>query len=165
MCGFAFGESCLQLQVLQFALWLLYSWLLWLLWSGGGKSNWSLDWWRDFIENICLKASKTLFFIRVFEFHYYGGWRSRDGRLCLNGWLYWYGRLYRSKRSWGMQTRALRMLDLESFYAKLVILIKAGGRTTHQCSARERCSRCRGGGDLKSKTFSSTCWACSFSFD
>ena len=34
---------------------------------------------KRFIKNICTEALKTLLFIRVFEFHYCGRRRSRDG--------------------------------------------------------------------------------------
>ena len=164
VCGSTFTESCSAATGFAICSILLYSWLLWLLWSRGSRSNWDLDWWcRNFIENICLEASKTMLFIRVFEFHYCSKRRSRDGGLCWNGWLYWFGRLYRSL---SMQTWTLRVLDLEPLDCKMVILIRVGGRTTHQCNIWESYSCCRGREDLRSRrNLCSTCRTCSFSFD
>ena len=112
-------------------------------------------------EEILLKIfvwrpSKTLFFIRVFDVHYYSRKRS------WNGWLYWFGRLCRSL---SVVIRTLKVLDLEPLYGKVVIFIRAGGRTTLQCSTWESCSYCRGRGDLRNRRILySTYWRCSFFF-
>ena len=82
-----------------------------------------------------------MIFIRVFEFHCCGRRRSKDGRLCWNGSLHWYGRLYRSRRSWGVRTRALEVLYLQLFNGEMVILIRARGITTHWSKAEGRPTR------------------------